>query len=85
MPIFIRDFTDFSSSKVHAYNMGLMFRGPDNALYPNWAHLPVAYHSRASSIVLDETPITRPQGQYSVDGKTPSWTVSKKLDFELEI
>ena len=85
MPVFVRDFTDFSSSKVHARNMGAMFRGSDNDLYPNYVHLPIAYHSRASSIVLDGTPVTRPQGQISDDGKTPEWKISRQVDFELEI
>jgi len=62
MPVFIRDYTDFYSSKNHAYNIGVMFRGPDNALQPNWVHLPVGYHGRASSIVVDGTPIVRPKG-----------------------
>lgn len=62
MPVFIRDYTDFYSSKNHAYNIGVMFRGPDNALQPNWTHLPVGYHGRASSIVIDGTPVQRPKG-----------------------
>lgn len=62
MPMFIRDYTDFYSSKNHAYNIGVMFRGPDNALQPNWVHLPVGYHGRASSVVISGTPITRPRG-----------------------
>jgi fumarylacetoacetase len=62
MPVFIRDYTDFYSSKNHAYNVGVMFRGPDNALQPNWLHLPVGYHGRASSIVVSGTPIRRPKG-----------------------
>ena len=62
MPVFIRDYTDFYSSKNHATNIGVMFRGKDNALQPNWLHLPVGYHGRASSIVVDQTPITRPKG-----------------------
>jgi len=62
MPVFIRDYTDFYSSKNHAYNVGCMFRGPDNALQPNWTHLPVGYHGRASSIVIDGTPVRRPKG-----------------------
>jgi len=85
MPVFIRDYTDFYSSKNHAYNVGVMFRGPDNALQPNWTHLPVGYHGRASSIVIDGTPITRPCGQTSADGKTPEWTKCMRLDFELEM
>ena len=85
MPVFIRDYTDFYSSKNHAYNVGVMFRGPDNALQPNWLHLPVGYHGRASSVVLTGTDITRPMGQTSADKKTPSWGQCKRLDFELEV
>jgi fumarylacetoacetase len=61
--MFIHDYTDFYSSKNHAFNVGSMFRDPENALNPNWTHLPVGYHGRASSIVLDATPIRRPKGQ----------------------
>jgi len=71
MPVFIRDYTDFYSSKNHAYNIGVMFRGKDNALQPNWTHLPVGYHGRASSIVIDGTPIRRPKGQINPDATTP--------------
>ena len=74
MPVFIRDYTDFYSSKNHAYNVGVMFRGPDNALQPNWLHLPVGYHGRASSIVVSGTPIRRPKGQVSADKKTQTWS-----------
>ncbi len=62
LPMFIRDYTDFYSSKNHAYNIGVMVRGPENALQANWLHLPVGYHGRASSIVVDGTPIRRPRG-----------------------
>ena len=62
MPVFIRDYTDFYSSKNHAFNVGCMFRDPANALNPNWLHLPVGYHGRASSIVVSGTPIRRPKG-----------------------
>ena len=55
MPVFIRDYTDFYSSYSHAYNVGCMIRGADNAIQPNWMHLPVGYHGRASSIVLSGT------------------------------
>lgn len=85
MPVFIRDYTDFYSSKNHAFNVGCMFRGPDNALQPNWTHLPVGYHGRASSIVVDETPIIRPKGQITNDGKTGEWSKCMRLDFELEM
>jgi len=87
MPIFIRDYTDFYSSKNHAYNVGVMMRGVDNALQPNWTHLPVGYHGRASSIVLDGTPVTRPKGQQSPpEGETqPGFGPCRLMDFELEM
>ena len=62
LPVQVGDYTDFYSSKNHAYNVGVMVRGPDNALQPNWLHLPVGYHGRASSIVVSGTPIQRPKG-----------------------
>ena len=62
LPVFCRDYTDFYSSKNHAYNIGVMVRGPENALQANWLHLPVGYHGRASSIVVDGTPVRRPKG-----------------------
>jgi fumarylacetoacetase len=71
MPVFIRDYTDFYSSKNHAFNVGCMFRNPAEALNPNWLHLPVGYHGRASSIVVSGTPIRRPKGQVSADKLTP--------------
>jgi fumarylacetoacetase len=67
MPVAIRDYTDFYSSKNHAYNVGVMFRGPDNALQPNWLHLPVGYHGRASTVVISGPDIIRPKGQVSAD------------------
>ena len=57
LPVNIGDYSDFYSSKEHATNVGIMFRGVDNALMPNWLHLPVAYHGRSSSIVVSGTPI----------------------------
>lgn len=85
MPVSIGDYTDFYSSKNHAYNVGVMFRGPDNALQPNWLHLPVGYHGRASSVVISGHNVIRPKGQVSADQKTPSWSQCKRLDFELEV
>ena len=85
MPVFIRDYTDFYSSYQHAFNIGSMVRGPDNAIQPNWKHLPVGYHGRASSIVLSGTPLRRPSGQVSADKVNPSWSACKRLDFELEV
>jgi fumarylacetoacetase len=83
--MFVGDYTDFYSSFNHAYNIGVMVRGHDNAIQPNWKHLPVGYHGRASSIVIDGTPIIRPRGQVSADKVTPSWSECKRMDFELEL
>ncbi|MFZ1320872.1 MAG: fumarylacetoacetase [Ignavibacteria bacterium] len=86
MPAEIGDYTDFYSSKDHATNVGIMFRGKENALMPNWLHLPVAYHGRASSVVLSGTDIIRPKGQTKADdAETPSFGPSRLLDFELEM
>ena len=85
MPVFVRDYTDFYSSYSHAYNVGVMIRGPDNAIQPNWLHLPVGYHGRASSIVVSGTPVRRPKGQVSADKKTPSWSACNRMDLELEM
>lgn len=86
LPIAIGNYTDFYSSKQHAYNVGVMFRGPENALMPNYLHLPVGYHGRASSIVVSGTPITRPWGQQKpADAEKPIFAPSKQLDFELEM
>jgi fumarylacetoacetase len=86
LPADIGDYTDFYSSKEHASNVGAMFRNPDKALLPNWVHLPVAYHGRASSIVPDGTPIRRPLGQTLPAGATtPEFGPSQELDFELEV
>lgn len=69
LPAIIGDYTDFYSSIHHATNVGIMFRGKDNALMPNWKHIPVGYHGRASSVVVSGTPIRRPYGQtLPVDG-----------------
>ncbi|KAH8547869.1 fumarylacetoacetate hydrolase [Umbelopsis sp. PMI_123] len=86
LPIEIGDYTDFYCSKEHATNVGIMFRGKDNALQPNWLHIPVGYHGRASSIVPSGTPIRRPCGQ-RLTGKDQPPVFSKclKLDYELEM
>ena len=63
MPVLVQDYTDFYSSREHATNVGIMFRGKENALMPNWLHLPVGYHGRASSIVVSGEDIVRPKGQ----------------------
>ena len=67
LPAQIGDYTDFYCSKEHAVNVGTMFRGKENALNPNWLHLPVGYHGRASSIVISGTDIRRPNGQTCPD------------------
>ncbi len=86
MPLHIPNYTDFYSSIQHATNVGMMFRDPANALLPNWRHLPVGYHGRASSIVLSGIDITRPCGQIKpVDSDQPIFSASKQLDFELEM
>lgn len=85
MPIKIGDYTDFYSSKEHATNVGSMFRDPKNALLPNWLHLPVAYHGRASSIMVSGQNFHRPKGQMTPPGsEEPVFGPSKALDIELE-
>jgi fumarylacetoacetase len=86
LPAAIGDYTDFYSSKEHATNVGTMLRGADNALQPNWVHLPVAYHGRASSIVISGTDVRRPLGQIKADdAPAPTFGPSRSLDFELEV
>jgi fumarylacetoacetase len=85
LPVKIGDYTDFYSSIEHATNAGKMFR-PDNPLLPNWKHIPIAYHGRASSIVISGTPIHRPKGQFKpADAPIPVFGATKELDFELEV
>jgi fumarylacetoacetase len=86
LPAAIGDYTDFYSSREHATNVGIMLRGEQNALMPNWLHLPVAYHGRASSIVASGTDIHRPPGQTRADGaELPAFGPTRALDFELEL
>ena len=86
LPVDIGDYTDFYSSIEHATNVGKMFRDPDNALLPNWKHIPVGYHGRSSSIVVSGTNIHRPKGQVKPnDAELPIFTASRLLDFELEM
>ncbi|MDK9698824.1 MAG: fumarylacetoacetase [bacterium] len=86
LPVDIGDYTDFYSSREHATNVGIMFRGKENALMPNWLHLPVGYHGRASSIVVSGEPIARPQGQTKgANDSMPQFGPTKQLDFELEM
>ena len=86
MPASIGDYTDFYSSREHATNVGALFRGREHALLPNWRHLPVAYHGRASSVVVSGTDLHRPCGQTLPDGaERPVFGPSRAVDFELEV
>ena len=86
LPAEIGDYTDFYSSREHATNVGTMFRGKENALMANWLHLPVAYHGRASSVILSGAEVVRPSGQTTRgDETTPSFGPSRLMDFELEM
>ncbi|GFF39747.1 fumarylacetoacetase [Aspergillus udagawae] len=89
LPMHIGDYTDFYAGLNHAYNIGVLFRGPENALQPNYKHLPVGYHGRASSVVTSGTPIRRPNGQIlanpAANPKVPTFSPCKRLDIELEL
>lgn len=86
MPVQVGDYTDFYSSMEHATNVGIMFRGKDNALMPNWKHIPVGYHGRASSIIVSGQPFHRPKGQLMPnDAEVPVFGATKLLDIELEM
>ncbi|MCB0803870.1 MAG: fumarylacetoacetase [Flavobacteriales bacterium] len=86
LPVEIGDYTDFYSSIEHATNVGTMFRDPNNALLPNWKHIPVGYHGRSSSIVVSGTPLHRPKGQQKPKAdEGPVFGPCKMLDFELEM
>lgn len=86
MPLHVQNYTDFYSSIEHATNVGKIFRDPENALLPNWKHLPVGYHGRASSIVVSGINFHRPKGQMKpADAEKPTFGASKQLDFELEM
>jgi len=86
LPARIGNYTDFYSSYHHAHNVGTMLRGPENALMPNWKWLPVAYHGRASSVVISGTDVRRPSGQIKPpDASEPMFSASKSLDYELEM
>ncbi|HEX5133526.1 MAG TPA: fumarylacetoacetase [Candidatus Krumholzibacteria bacterium] len=85
VPALIGDYTDFYASVFHATNVGSMFR-PDNPLLPNYKHVPIGYHGRASSIVASGTPVRRPQGQTMADGAdAPVFGPSRLLDYEVEV
>ena len=86
LPVQVGDYTDFYASKEHATNVGIMFRGKENALMPNWLHLPVGYHGRSSSIITTDIPVRRPKGQTLPAGtESPVFGASKAVDFELEM
>ncbi|MEK6780320.1 MAG: fumarylacetoacetase [Bacteroidota bacterium] len=86
MPVHVPNYTDFYSSEEHATNVGSMIRDSKNALQPNWKHLPVGYHGRASSIVVSGTPLHRPKGQIKLpESDLPIFCPTRKLDFELEV
>jgi fumarylacetoacetase len=86
MPIQVAGYTDFYSSKEHATNVGVMFRGKDNALQPNWLHMPIGYNGRASTVVVSGTKVKRPRGQLKPpSAEVPSFGPCKRLDFELEM
>lgn len=89
LPLQIGDYTDFYAGRNHAYNVGVLFRGPENALQPNYEHMPIGYHGRASSVVVSGTAIRRPCGQILGDPKsvprTSVFGATKKLDYELEL
>ncbi|MDO8754731.1 MAG: fumarylacetoacetase, partial [Anaerolineales bacterium] len=86
LPVAIGDYTDFYASREHATNVGIMFRGKENALMPNWLQLPVGYHGRASSIVISGTDVRRPRGQVLLPNESsPQFLPSRSLDFELEM
>lgn len=89
MPVQVGDYTDFYASREHATNVGTMFRGKDNALQPNWLHMPVGYHGRASTVCVSGTNVRRPRGQLQKDKADPSqgsvYGPTQFLDFELEM
>lgn len=99
LPMFIRDYTDFYAGRDHAFRVGTMYRGPQNALQPNYYHIPVGYHGRASSVVVSGVDIKRynsskvttdlrPNGQITdmkAEKKIPKWGPCQKFDIELEV
>ncbi len=86
LPFAVSGYTDFYSSKEHATNVGVMFRGKDNALQPNWLHMPIGYNGRASTVVVSGTRVRRPRGQLKPPNvENPSFGPCKRLDFELEM
>nr|WP_152826473.1 fumarylacetoacetase [Fertoeibacter niger] len=86
MPFLVSEYTDFYAGRHHAFNVGSMFRDPENALPPNWLHIPIGYNGRASSVVVSGTDVRRPLGQLKPPGAdVPHFGPSKRFDFELEM
>ncbi len=86
LPFLVSEYTDFYAGRHHAFNVGTMFRGPENALPPNWLHIPIGYNGRASSVVVSGTEIRRPWGQVKGPDETmPRFAPSARFDIELEI
>lgn len=86
LPFLVAEYTDFYAGRNHAFNVGSMFRGPENALPPNWLHIPVGYNGRASSVVVSGTPVRRPWGQVKgPDHAVPAFQPSRRFDLELEM
>lgn len=86
MPLVVSEYTDFYAGRHHATNVGTMFRGAEDALPPNWLHIPIGYNGRASSVVVSGTEIRRPWGQLKgPDDALPRFTPSQRFDIELEM
>jgi fumarylacetoacetase len=86
MPFLVAEYTDFYAGRHHAFNVGTMFRGPENALPPNWLHIPIGYNGRASSVVVSGTPVRRPWGQLKgPEDAVPAFRPSRRFDLELEM
>ena len=86
LPFLVAEYTDFYAGRHHAFNVGTMFRGPENALPPNWLSIPIGYNGRASSVVVSGTPVRRPWGQVKgPDHELPAFQPSRRFDIELEM
>jgi fumarylacetoacetase len=86
LPFLVAEYTDFYAGKHHAMNVGAMMRGAENALPPNWLHIPIGYNGRASSVVVSGTPVRRPWGQTKApDQDAPVFQPSRRFDIELEM
>ncbi|NEJ21437.1 fumarylacetoacetase [Rhizobium leguminosarum] len=86
LPFKVAEYTDFYAGRHHAFNVGTMFRGPENALPPNWLHMPIGYNGRASSVVVSGAEIRRPWGQIKgPNDEMPRFAPSQRFDIELEM